>query len=161
MTGAKEGGALLPDHAQDLPLRARLRHWTGDVAGAIEDLTEHKRTHPDCDLVAIAAGVDLDVSKIAPPDTEQPRSEHNRRVRSDWERVSAPRQAHFGPPPPAPPPDTVHHPKFGAGRVLSREGEGPTAKLRIQFSDGARVVQQRFLEPADPVPGASASDDER
>ncbi len=42
---------------------------------------------------------------------------------------------------------TAHHATFGRGDVLSAEGRGPTARVRVRFGDGTvRTVIARFLD---------------
>lgn len=41
----------------------------------------------------------------------------------------------------------VRHPKFGVGRVLAEQGEGPTRRVKAEFPGlGLKVIQARFLE---------------
>ena len=41
----------------------------------------------------------------------------------------------------------VRHAKFGVGRVLAEQGEGPTRRVKAEFpSLGLKVIQARFLE---------------
>lgn len=153
--GAGAGAVRLPDHAQDLEVRARLRILAGDEAGALRDLIELRRTYLETDIAAIArkAGMVLDPSTLDPNDVAMPEVPYNQGLRRDWERLNAPPvHVHVGPPEAPPPSDVVEHPKFGEGRVLSREGEGPTAKLRIRFADGVKVLQQQFVHAPNGAP---------
>ncbi len=146
---ARDGWQNLPEIEEggNLVLRAKLRYVDGDRAGALEDLIELERTFPaETDVAAIArqAGMTLDLSTDR-SDNAQPSLAANRALRASWEESQRPVFVHVGPPPAPPPSDVVHHAKFGEGRVLSRDGEGPTAKIEVQFTDGVRVIQQRFL----------------
>lgn len=48
-------------------------------------------------------------------------------------------------------PSTVHHKKFGLGRVLNAEGQGDQRKLTIEFDEhGTKTLLARFVSPADP-----------
>ncbi|MBA3549139.1 MAG: ankyrin repeat domain-containing protein [Nannocystis sp.] len=69
------------------------------------------------------------------------------------------RDASAGPPKPAAPArpegpaagDRVGHAKFGEGTIHSVDGEGPTAKLTIDFDTaGQKVLQAKFVAPLPP-----------
>lgn len=47
--------------------------------------------------------------------------------------------------PPPPPPKRFAHPKFGEGVLVSRTGEGPEAKLTIQFESRSLTVQAKYV----------------
>lgn len=47
-------------------------------------------------------------------------------------------------------PRRVHHPRFGAGTILSQSGAGETLKYEIRFDDaGAKTLQARFVAVLD------------
>lgn len=46
---------------------------------------------------------------------------------------------------PPPPPKRFAHPKFGEGVLVSRTGEGPEAKLTIQFESRSLTVQAKYV----------------